>query len=117
MSRRMEVIRGDDCQFELTFVDIDGDPIDLTGATIYLTVKKNLTDSDDDAVINKSYSSFSDPTSGVTVIDLSHTDTSIPVRGYYFDIQVEDASNKITSTRSGRFIVYQDVRTDVDSRS
>ena len=60
----MEVIRRDDCDFELTFKDVDGNVINLTGSTVFFTVKRHVDDDDDDAVISKTITSFEDPTSG-----------------------------------------------------
>lgn len=112
----MNIIKGDDCDFELTFKDVDGNVIDITDATVFFTVKKKLTDSDDDAVIKKEITDFADPTSGIAILTLTDTDTEISARSYYFDIQLKDNLGKITSTQAGKLIVSQDVteRTAID---
>lgn len=110
----MEIIRGDDSDFELTFTDVDGNPIDLTGGTVFLTVKRSLSDPDEDALLQKEFIDFDDPTGGITVIHLENSETDLPRGDYYFDIQLKDASSKIESTYVGKFIVKRDVtlRTD-----
>lgn len=105
----MSIIRRDDVTFDLTFTDVDGDPIDLTGATVFFTVKKKLSDADDDAVIEKEITSFDDPDSGIATLILSATDTNIPAKNYVFDIQLKTADNKISSSLSANFFVSQDV--------
>lgn len=110
---RIEATKRDDEDYELTFKDVDGNVIDLTGATIYFTVKKNVDDVDADAVIKKEISSFENPESGVAVLALSKDETNIPVRGYYYDIQLVNASGKVSSTQIGRFVVKQDIGIDI----
>lgn len=105
----LEVIKRDDVDFELSFTDVDGNPINLTGSTVFFTVKKNKTDVDNDAVIKKEITSFDDPTSGVALLELSKSDTDISPRSYYFDVQIKDSGGKISSSSVGRFIVSQDV--------
>lgn len=105
----MEVIRRDDCDFELTFKDVDGNVINLTGSTVFFTVKRHVDDDDDDAVISKTITSFEDPTSGVALLQLSKTDTDLPAKAYYFDVQLVDSGGKVSSSQAGRFIVSQDI--------
>ena len=114
-TRRMDVIKRDDTDFELTFKDVDGNPIDITGATVFFTVKINKTDADDDAVITKEIDDFEEPETGVALLSLTKDDTDIPVKAYYFDVQLKDSQEKIMSSYAGRFIVLQDVtiRTDI----
>lgn len=108
-NRRMEVVKRDDTDFELTFEDVDGDPINLIGATVFFTVKRNKDDTDANAVIRKEITEFEEPTDGIALLQLTDEDTDISPRTYFFDIQLKDASNKITSTYAGRFIVHQDI--------
>ena len=45
--------------YKLTFKK-DGTVTDITGSTVYMTVKKNVEDSDAEAIINKTVTSHSD---------------------------------------------------------
>jgi hypothetical protein len=105
----MEVIRRDDAEFEITFTDKDGTAINLTGGTVFFTVKKKLTDTDADAVISKEVSSFNAPTTGIMTLSLTDTETNITPRAYYYDVQFKDSSGTISSSERGRFYVTQDV--------
>jgi len=79
---------GDTKKYTVTFKDSDGNAIDITGATVYLTVKKNKTDSDSDAIFQKTVTSHSDPTNGVTEFTILASDTAtIDVNNYVYDIQ------------------------------
>ena len=53
--------------YELQFT-VDDLPLSIDGWTIYFTVKRNLTDSDDDAIIKKDITSHTDATNGKTQI-------------------------------------------------
>lgn len=105
----MDCVKRDDTDFELHFTDVDGNNINLTGATVFFTVKRNKLDTDANAVITKEITDFETPTDGLALLQLSKTDTNIPVRSYYFDIQLKDSAGKITSSQAGRFIVSQDI--------
>lgn len=112
--RRIEIIRGDDVNLELTFTDIDGNAIDLTGGTVYFTVKKHLGDSDDDAVLQAEENTFTAPETGIMILTIGNEDTDLPIGQYYYDVQLKDLDNKISSSERGSFIVVKDitVRTD-----
>lgn len=80
-------------------IEVDfGSSVDLTGATVFFTAKKNMSDLDAAAVIKKDVTSHSDPTHGKTVITLTTSDTNVPVGNYFWDIRIKDASGNITNT-------------------
>ena len=114
MSNDLTIYRGDDKTWTLAFTDSTGTAIDITGYTIYFTVKINSNDIDDNAVITKDITSHTDPTEGETEIVLTNSDTDLPIKKYWYDIQMKDGSDKITTVLEGRFIVVQDItlRTD-----
>lgn len=110
----LEVIRGDSKVLTITFTDEAGDALDLTGSTVFFTVKAqaDIDDSDDtNAVISETVTSFDDPTTGVAVVNIDSADTAVldQETQYYYDLQVKDASAKIASTRRGQFKIIQDV--------
>jgi len=112
--RLMRVIRGDDSDFELTFTDVDGVAIDLTNSTVFFTVKADKDDLDNEALIAKEIILFEEPETGIAVLQLTSTDTDIPAHDYYYDVQLKDSNDKISSTYSGKFVVVKDItiRTD-----
>ena len=109
MSSKITAIRGDTKTLNLTFKDDTGTPVNLTGSKVYLTVKKSVNDSDDDALIKKDVTGHTNATAGETQITLSATDTNIEEGLYVWDIQIKYSDNSINSTMKGDFEVVSDV--------
>lgn len=109
MSSNISVIRGDDVTLTMTFRDSDGNAIDITGGTVFFTVKKRLSQTDAQAAIQKEVTSHSDPTNGQTRVALSKTDTDITPGVYKYDFQLRTAGGSIQSSSAGRFTVKRDV--------
>lgn len=84
-----KLIRGDDQIFALEFKE-DGVVKNITGWTVYFTLKKNIDDADTAAVLKKDITSHTDPTNGKTEIKLTNTDTDTFDGTYYYDIQYKD---------------------------
>lgn len=89
--------------------------IDITGATLYFTVKKNLSDSDSAAAIAKVQTTHTDPTEGQTTITITNSDSDIDLGGYYYDCQITLASGAVhtvlpsNASTMGRFNITQEV--------
>jgi len=107
--RNITVKRGDTTPLPLTFTDENGSAVDITGWTIYFTVKAKIDDEDNDAKIKKDVTTHSDPTNGKTVITLSSSDTSIDPGNYYYDVQVKTNTGEIYTPLEGNFIVRPDI--------
>jgi len=94
-------------------VDSDGNAIDITGYTIYFTVKKSYSDSDTNAVIKNTITTFTSDSEGKYQLVVSSTLTSAMVPGIYVcDIKTKDASDNITTIKNGNFIVKSSVTDD-----
>jgi len=70
--------------------DSDGKALDLTGRTIFCSIKslRDDADTDADALITKEVTSHSEPTKGLSVITFSAADTDIEPGLYVADIKV-----------------------------
>lgn len=110
----VQIIRGDTTQFELTFRDKDGVLIDLSGSTVFFTVKRRINDLDVNAVIAKEISVFDDPEEGVAIVELSPEDTDIRRGSYIYDVQLVEGDGTITSSYVGKFLCAQDVTLRID---
>ena len=109
MSEVFEIIRRDDTDLELTFTDVDGNAIDLTGCTVFFTAKRRVKDVDDDAVISTELDEFEEPETGICVLPFTNEETDIPAGNYYYDVQLLDSEGKIASSVKGLLRVLSDV--------
>ncbi|WP_438979913.1 BppU family phage baseplate upper protein [Polynucleobacter sp.] len=109
MSSTITVIRRDDNTFTTTFSYSDGTPYNLTDCTVFFTVKLRDIDTDAQALITKTITSHSDPTNGVTQLDLSHTDTNFKPGTYKYDFQLKSSGGDIMSSSRGTFVLVQDI--------
>lgn len=110
MAKIKDVIRGDSHTIPLT-IENNGTPVDITGFTVFFTVNADSDPIDDSgAVIEKSVTSHTDPTNGKTLITLDPDDTtSLTPGNYWYDIQIKDTSDNITSIPKDKFIIVSDI--------
>lgn len=114
----IELRRGNTGVYTLIMTDSSTSPttyVDLTGATVYFTVKADKDDLDASAVIQKIVTTHSDPTNGETTITIDSADTtgiSMPTDSdtvdYYYDIQVTLASGTVYTPYYGTFTLLKD---------
>lgn len=100
---KLTIKRGTTYGFTVNY-ERNGDP-DITGATIYFTMKSVEYDSDDDdsdAVISKTITIHTNPTEGTSSFELTPEDTYIDPTSYYFDIRIKDADDKVYPIDEGR---------------
>jgi len=107
------IYRGDDEAFKLTFTDSAGSAVDITGYTVWMTVKTNETDTDANAQIQKKVTSHTNASGGISQVDMTDDDTDISIGTYYYDIQIKDGSGLITTILKAKFIVEQDITTNI----
>lgn len=96
-------IKGDTYPIEVQIESNNGDDFDLTGCTVFFTVKKRFEDADADALIVKSTTSHTTPTQGITSISLTSNDVDIE-GSFYYDIKVKDSGGIIYSVASDKII-------------
>jgi len=104
----LEVTRGDTKSYQLKFKDENGNAVDITGWTVYFTVKRKVNDTDANAVIVKNVTSHTDASAGETVIALSCTDTNL-IGNYYYDIQFKTDDDSITTPLEGTITFKKDI--------
>jgi hypothetical protein len=105
----LSIKRGDTWSRLIEFENEDGNSIDITGWTIFFTVKSEIDDPDIDAVISKTITVLSNPTAGEAEIELTPTDTAQTIGSYLYDIQVKTAANEIFTVLEGILTITQDV--------
>jgi hypothetical protein len=105
----LTLIKGDDKTFTLNFKDSSDVAIDITGYTVFFTVKVKKTDSDANAIIKKDITTHSDPTNGQTQLVLTSSDTTKNAAIYYYDIQLKTDTDEIKTVSIGTLNIQQDV--------
>lgn len=70
------ITKGATPTFELQFTDDDDIALDITGWTIYFTAKEKISDTDENAKINKKITTHSEALNGKTLIELTNTETN-----------------------------------------
>ncbi|HHA18786.1 MAG TPA: DUF2479 domain-containing protein [Methylophaga sp.] len=103
--------RGDTQRFTLVFTDNNKNPIDITGATVWFTLKSDISADDSEAEIQKVVTNHIDPANGITEVVLSADDTSalIPNRNYYYDFQIKLSTGDVKTLLAGKVKVLEDV--------
>lgn len=113
MNVDLTVIRGDTAVYRCT-VTIDGVPADLTGHSIFFTLKPSLTTTDANKTFQKSIGS------GVTVTNAAAGEFEVkllaadlkpltPGKTYYWDIQIIQPDGSVNTPLIGNFFVSPDV--------
>lgn len=105
----MEVKKGDTKPLTLYFTNENKTAIAITGWTIFFTVKKEIDDIDDDAVIKKTITNHTDPENGKSELKLSSSDTNIDSGNYLYDIQIKNTLGEIRTILEGIFTVTKDI--------
>jgi len=82
---------------------------DITGWTVFLTLKKGIDDLDEAAVISKDVTIHTDASTGDTLVTMSATETSNLLGTYHYDIQYKDSSANIVTLVEGTIQFDKDV--------
>jgi hypothetical protein len=84
----------------LTVTDTAGLPYDLTGITVFFTAKKKNDNTDNDAlaVISEKITVHTDPTNGITTLELDTTQTDVALGCYKCDFRLYKAGVLQTNT-------------------
>jgi hypothetical protein len=102
---KITLVRGATEYLTEVIQDMDGQPLDLTGSTVYFTVKTDEWDEDSPdagALIKKNISDFNNPKSGEVEIKLLPTDTYVTPGEYYYDVRVKDTAGDVALADDGQ---------------
>jgi hypothetical protein len=103
------VFRGDDLSLTFYFKDSAGTAIDLTGCTLFATVKSSVEDTDANAKLAKTMTISTPATAGIATLEATATEM-LYLRGQYIlDIQIKTAAGKIQTPFKSDFYVDEDV--------
>lgn len=102
--------RGDTRKINLKFKDKNGTPLNLSGATIYLTVKNDIALDDNQSCFQKIITNHINANEGETSITIDSSDTeNLKPKKYYYDIQLTDSEGNKSTVICGQFELLADV--------
>jgi len=104
----IEVFRGDDFGTQLVFKDSDDVAIDITGWTVFFTVKKRREDTDAAALISVTVPP-TDPTHGIALITVSHTLTDTLTGTFFYDFKYKKLDGTVQTITSGGITFLQNI--------
>jgi hypothetical protein len=108
--KNLDIVQKDTKTYRLNFTENDV-AVDITGWTVYFTVKENFSDTDVNAKISKSVvASGADAEAGIVRISLTSTDTNIDYGKYYYDLKVRQSVTSLETMLNGIFQVNKTVR-------
>ena len=105
----LSAYRGDLVEFPFVFKDGNGVAIDITGWILFFTLKNNIDDSDNSAVLKVDVTSHTDPVNGKTEVILSNISTDSLAGEYFYDFQFKNNLGEIKTIMSGIFEFLKDV--------
>lgn len=105
----IEVTQGDDKTLTFFFTNVDETAYDLTGCTLFFTVKKNYEDADASALINTTLTLSATPIDGTATLALVPANTKYMLGTYVYDIQLKTAAGKILTLVTDTFFVKPEV--------
>ena len=109
----IEIKRGDTAKYNIYFKDTNEDPIDITGYTVWFTVRRDepasSVEDDSDADLAGEAIDQASFSAGLAVIEFSATDTTLDFGYYWYDIQYKKPDGTIYSSAAGEFIVSADI--------
>ena len=105
--------RGDDKTFQLTVKDSDDVAVDITGATLNFSLKRDPNETS--SLVTKSTDTvteidLTDPTNGIAEIYLVPSDTrDLSAGTYVYDVQITTSTGKIHTLVRANLILLDDV--------
>lgn len=101
--------RGNAKTYSVTLKDKNGNAVDVTGWTVYFTVKKSVNDKDSKAVISKTVT-FTDALNGIGKVTFTAADTDKTEGTYYYDVKVINATGDPINSDTGKFVIESRVK-------
>ena len=102
-------LRGDTAKYTLTITKADGTAQDITGWTVWMTIKAAFSDTDAQAKVQKIVTTHTNPTGGVTTITILASDTTALSGTYYYDIQIKKTDATIETVLYGDYVISEDI--------
>lgn len=108
MQNDLTITQGDEKAYNLSFDNGEG-AVDITGATVKMTVKRTL---NDEPIIEKVVTEHTDAENGKSLITLTADDTDVPLGKYYYDIQISGGELPKKTISKGKLEITWQVTED-----
>ena len=102
-TQNLEIVKGFDQSYILTFTDSDG-AIDISQWTVYFTVKTQKTAT---VMISKTVTVHTDPTNGISRIALTNLETNIARGTYKYTLTVKTGTGELYPVLADIFTVTE----------
>lgn len=107
------IVAGDSKYIKLEILH-NGNPLDISGSTVFFSLKSDTELLDLNANLKKVVTTHLDSTLGKTVIELTHDDTKTLNAGtYYYDIRLKDASGNVLTIQRGKIDIIKPITNDL----
>ncbi len=111
MSGISDFFRGDTKKYRIVLKDTEGTPISIHNSRLTMTMKTSRDLPDEDSSLQVTVvgveADVGNPT-GIIDIVLSSTDTTIDTVNYFYDFQIVNSANEVTTLLSGKVKVLID---------
>lgn len=103
--------RGDTFRKNINFKDSTGAPINITGWTIWFTIRKSIgaTSETSDSGSNVVFQQIVTDGDSSGIVSIIWDNTDIDAKPYYYDIQIKKMDNSIVSSDYGSFTITNDI--------
>ena len=104
--------RGDSYPDQVTFKDGTGAAFNVTGCSFLLTIDTQKTPPDDTTKVLQIVGTITDAPGGVVEFQWTPLLADLPIAGYYYDIQMTDASTNVRTFGPWKYSIVQDITKD-----
>lgn len=112
MAQKTDIVikRGSTYQQTIEAVDVNGDPVDLTGWTLQFMVKRAIDDSDADALVSERLTGIANPTLGLCTFTIPAATTALyPILEGVYAYQVIDDAGVVAESEAGTCEIRADI--------
>lgn len=108
--------QGDTLTRKITVVYGDNIPINITGYEFIFTLKSKIDSVTNDVgcILQKKWTTPSDPTNGITTLLCSNLEMTLPAQAYFYDIQwYNPATGEVKTFIAGKFIITSQITNSI----
>lgn len=105
----IERFRGDTIPDEFAVVNENNVAVDITGASFLLTINTLKTPANTATQVLQLVGTLTNPTGGVVQFAPTALEADLPIKKYYYDVQMNTVSGDIHTIAYGTYEIVQDI--------